>query len=164
MATGDYAIPVRRRARAYSLPDGAIGGLIAGAAMGMLTMLLFWLMGLGFWMPLKLIATLLLRPDAAGSRGFEMMPVLIGMMIHMALSMMFGAVMIWLGRHLPGQVMVRAVVISLLLWAIADFLVLPLVDPTFDRGMPEWIFAVAHLMYGVAFAAYLMACGKRAMS
>ncbi len=162
MAARDYAIPVRRREHGYSLVDGLIGGLIGGALMGMLTMMLFWLMGLGFWMPLKLIATLVMGPDAAASRGFEMMPVLVGMMIHMVLSMMSGAAMVWLGRHLPGQVIVRAIVLSLLLWLVADFIVLPIIDPTFDRGMPEWIFAVAHVMYAVGLAGYMTARGKRA--
>lgn len=162
MATRDYAIRVRRKEHEYDLLDGLIGGMIGGVLIGLLTMMLFWLVGLGFWMPLKLIATLLMGPEAVASRGFEMMPVLVGMVIHMVLSMTFGAVMVWLGRYLPGQVMVRAIALSLLLWVIADFMVLPVIAPTFDRGMPEWIFAVAHVIYAIGLAACLMTRGRRA--
>jgi hypothetical protein len=146
----------------YSPVDGLVGGLIGGILMGMVTMLLFVLLGKGFWLPMKLIATLLLGADAVATPGFAMMPVLVGMLIHMALSMMFGAAMTWLGRYLPGEVLVRAIVLSLVLWAVTDFLVLPLLDQTFDRGMPSWVFAVGHLMYGIGLGGYLLARGRRA--
>ncbi len=51
---------------------------------------------------------------------------------------------------------------SLVLWPIANFIVLPPIDLTFDRGMPEWVFAVAHVMSGAGLGGYLLARGKRA--
>lgn len=89
-------------------------------------------------------------------------PVLVGMLIHMALSMMFGVAMVWLGRHLPVQVVVRAVVLSLVLWAATNFLVLPIVDQTFYDRFPAWSFAIGHLMYGLGLGGYLASQGERA--
>jgi hypothetical protein len=145
----------------YTALDGVVGGLIGGVLMGMTSMVLFWLRDLGFWYPLRLIASLVRWPDAAAERGFEMGPVLVGMMIHMALSMMFGVAMVWLGRRLPGQVVVRAVVLSLVLWAATNFLVLPIIDQTFYDRFPAWIFAIGHLMYGLGLGGYLASQGER---
>jgi uncharacterized membrane protein YagU involved in acid resistance len=114
----------------FTARDGVLGGLIGGILMGMTSMVLFWLRDLGSWYPLRLIATLVRWRNAVTERGFELAPVLVGMMIHMALSMMFGVGMVLVGRHLPGQVVVRAVVLSLILWAVTNYLVLPIIDQT----------------------------------
>jgi hypothetical protein len=160
--TRDYSVTASPRRPVYSLGEGAIGGLVGGVLMGMGTMLLFWVLGQGFWLPMKLIATLLMDASAVDDPGFELGPVLVGMMIHLALSMMFGAAMVWLGRYLPGEALVRAMVMSLVLWLVADFIVMPLIAPTFDRLMPEWIFALSHVLYGAGLGGYLLARGKRA--
>ncbi len=148
--------------RTFNPLDGVMGGLIGGILMGMASMLIFWLRDLGFWYPLRLIATLVRWPDAAAERGFELGPVLVGIIIHMALSMMFGVALTWIGRRLPWQAVLRAVVLSLVLWVITNFIVLPLVDQTFYDQSPAWIFAIGHVMYGLGLGGYLLSQRARA--
>lgn len=84
----------------------------------------------------------------------------VGIIIHMALSMKFGVGLVWIGRGLPRQMDVRAVVLSLALWTVTNFIALPLVDQTFYNRSPTWIFAVGHVMYGIRLGGYLLS--KRA--
>ena len=158
MSTSSYTERVSRNEpeRTFNPLDGIVGGLIGGILMGMVSMLIFWFRDLGFWYPLRLIATLVRWPDAGAARGFELGPVLVGIVIHMALSMMFGVALVWIGRRLPGQVIVRAVVLSLVLWGITNFIALPLVDQTFYDRFPAWIFAIGHMMYGLGLGGYLL--------
>lgn len=163
MSAGNYTsgAVITEPENRYTVLDGIIGGAIGGILMGMASMLLFWLRDLGLWYPLRLIATLVRWPDAAAERGFDLGPVLVGLIIHMALSMMFGVAMVLIGRRLPGQVIIRSVVLSLVLWLATNFIALPLVDQIFYDQFPAWIFGVGHVMYGLGLGGYLMAQGAR---
>ncbi len=111
----------------FSLADGAIGGALAGIAMGMMSMVLFPLLGIGgFWQPLNLIAAVF---DQEWGRiaGFALLPTLLGMMIHMMNSVLLGLLFAWTASHSGGNVILKAMIASLVLWALMDFLVLPIV-------------------------------------
>lgn len=117
MSTQNYAseTAVEESGNKYTAVDGIVAGLIGGVLMGMTSMLLFWLRDLGFWYPLRLIATIIGWPDAAAEQGFEFAPVAVGMAIHMALSMMFGVGIVLIGQRVPGRVILKAVGLSLTL-------------------------------------------------
>ncbi|HGY08755.1 MAG TPA: hypothetical protein ENK37_01685, partial [Oceanithermus profundus] len=73
------------KAQRRSLPENLVLGLIASVPMGMVAMMLALVAGMGFFEPLRLIASALLG-EAALSGVF---PIVLGAMLHM----MTGAVM-----------------------------------------------------------------------
>lgn len=145
----------------YSPADGAIGGLIGGILQGMFTMLLFVLLGIGgFWQPMNLIAALFNQQWGA-IQGFEMLPVLLGMMIHLMFTAMLGAIFAWgLASRVPDNVVLKAVIASLVVWVVADYLVLPIINPIMTRTIPDWLFAAAHVMFALGLGGYLAWRGR----
>jgi len=71
--------------------DGAIAGLIGGAAMILSAALLAGAKGYDIWFQLKAIASLALGPDALAQAGFAAGPVLAGLAIHLAVAALLGA-------------------------------------------------------------------------
>lgn len=157
-ATGTTSTESRH---AYTALDGVVGGLIGGVLMGMTSMLLFWIRDLGFWYPLRLIATLVRWPDAATERGFEMGPVVVGLIIHMMLSVIFGVGIAAIASRVSWPVVALAILLSLVIWVMMDFLLQPVIADTFDDRFPAWIFGVGHLMYGLGLGGYLSARSDR---
>ncbi len=147
--------------RAYSIGDGAIGGLIGGMLMGMVSMVLFPMLELGgFWQPMNLIAALF-NQEWGRIAGFALLPSMIGMMVHLMMSAGLGAVFAWTASRTGGNLVVKAVLASLVVWALMDFLVLPIVNPIMDEVFVEWLFALVHVVYGVGLGGYLMARGRQ---
>ncbi len=149
--------------RTYSLADGVIGGIIGGALMGMVSMVLFPMLGIGgFWQPMNLIAALF-NQEWGLIGGFAPLPSMLGMMVHLMMSAGLGALFAWTaGDAGRGKVVLRAVIVSLVLWAVIDFLLLPLVNPVMTQVFPAWLFALVHVMYGLGLGGYLAARGRRA--
>lgn len=97
--------------------------------------------------------------------GFALVPVLVGMMVHMMLSGGLGAMFAWTSSRMrggTGGLILRAVVASLVVWLVADFLILPLINPIMTRVFPDWLFAVVHVVYGLGPGGYLAVRGRRA--
>ncbi len=73
------------------LVHGALGGLAGGVIMAMIMMTVTAAMGLGLLRPLYLIAATVHQPWAMHSGG-DLAPLLIGVMIHMMNSAIFGII------------------------------------------------------------------------
>lgn len=153
----------RREWRTYSPVDSAIGGVVGGVLMGMVSMVLFPLLGIGgFWQPMNLIAALF-NQEWGRIQGFAMLPSLVGMMVHLINSAVLGALFAWTASRTGGGVVGKAIVASVVLWVLADFVALPIVNPIMTRVLPEWLFALVHLMYGLGLGGYLSARGRRVL-
>jgi len=143
------------------LVHGALGGLAGGVIMAMIMMMVTAAMGMGLLRPLYLIAATVHQPWAMHS-GVDLAPLLIGVMIHMMNSAIFGIIFALLqgavARHSGGGPVSGTLVgmaWGALILVINQTVVLPLVDPAMASatgGMPFW-WAVSHLMYGLVLGA-----------
>src|SRR5262249_30386840 len=115
---------------------GVIAGLIGGIAMAMIMMIVTALLGMGFLAPLYLIAATF-HPAWATAQGLQIAPLLVGLMVHMVNSAIFGVifavVLRWIFRQ-PIGVVVMAV--AGMVWGILIFLVMTYgVLPVLDAAM-----------------------------
>ncbi len=139
---------------------GALAGLTGGAVMAMLSMVLMWLTGGGFWAPLNLIAHTFWR-SAPLNGTFSAAALIIGLAIHMMMAAFFGLVIVLVARHLPG---VRSIVVAvgLLLvgavWPAMQYGLWRAIDPVAARDFTPWVLAIGHLMFGI-LAATIAAIG-----
>lgn len=148
----------------YSSRDGAIGGIAGGVLMGMFSMVAFPLLGIGgFWQPMNLIAAVF-NQEWGTVTGFRMLPVVLGMMIHLMMSAALGALFAWAAARRPGKLLLKAIAAALVIWILSDFLVLPFLDPILTRVFPEWLFALVHVMFGLGLGGYLAWRGRQAVN
>ena len=132
-----------------SLARYALAGLWASVPMGAAAMMLALAVGMGFFDPLRLIASVLLGTAALSGTG----PVGVGLAVHMMTGAVLGAVY---GLAVEPRLNSYYVglVYGVLVW-IAATLVLALFAPIFTERMPHGLFAMAHVVYGLALAALL---------
>src|SRR5579859_6456501 len=140
---------------------GIIGGLVGGIAMAMLMMIVTAVQGMGFLRPLYLIAALF-NQQWAMVQGLDVVPVLIGAMVHMVNSAVFGLMFaLLLGLIARGSRLdvwgwaLAGTVWGVVLFVVNQYAVLPIVDPAMAQGaggvLLWWI--VSHLMFGVVLGA-----------
>lgn len=137
---------------------GALGGMAGGVLMAMLSMLLLWLTGSGFWTPLNLIANTFWR-SAPLNGTFSPAALVIGLAVHMTMAIFFGMLIAFAAMRLPGA---RSVVIAAGLlfvagvWPAMQYGVWRAIDPAAARDFTPWVLAIGHVMFGV-FAAQVAA-------
>ena len=131
---------------------GALAGLVGGAAMASAAGLLAEAYGYDGWFQLKVIASLVLGPSAIGSAGFALIPVLIGLAIHLVVAALLGALFGIVTRRilrLPsdfGMPAVTGLVFGLMLW-LGAYMVLPALAPQL-MGIYAPAFIIQHIVYG----------------
>jgi uncharacterized membrane protein YagU involved in acid resistance len=139
---------------------GAVVGMIGGAAMAMFTMIASaTYLGMGFFTPLYVISSPLLGQQAmmmamkGGVFYFTAGPALLGLVIHMMWSALFGMIfgLIAYLLHLKGATAVVAgLVYGLLVMVFMSFVVLPLVHaPSLGQLMGWLSFSIGHLLFGM---------------
>lgn len=133
-------------------PNAALFGLIAGIVMAMVAMMATAILGMGLWAMPAMIAGLILGPSAT----MDVTPVVIivGLMIHMALSMMFGIVYAAVVNTVTRERVLTGLGLGLLLW-VFNFYVLGLFIPG-ARMMadhePLALAVMTHLIFGGTLA------------
>ncbi len=139
---------------------GAIAGVLGGVMMAMFTMLATaTYLHMGFFTPLYVIASPLAGPQSmmtAMHRGvfyFALGPALLGLVIHMLWSALWGIVfgLIASGLHLRGAAaVIGGMVYGVLVMLVMSFIVAPIVGaPNFFQvlGWPTW--TIGHLLFGM---------------
>ncbi len=133
-------------------PPGVFCGLIGAVSMAVVAMLLALFQG-DPWGPIKLVAATLLGEEALGP-GFQFRPVLVGLVLHLMMSVALGIFFVWLGGYLSvGGAISWGVVFSLSIWVILQFGLLPVVNPWL-AAVPPIPFALAHVAFGVSLGMY----------
>ena len=142
---------------------GAVAGILAGSAMAIFLMLLAMIAGEGFWLPLKKISVTLLGESAIQNSVFELLPVIVGILIHFATAIAFGIVFAFIEeRRQSYSSAVRAgIIYGLNVWIIMHFLVLPVINPVL-AGMPYLLFAILHIIFGGTLGGYVTFLPTRA--
>jgi hypothetical protein len=145
--------------RTTRLPDvvglgGSLAGLGGGLAMAVVGMLFALALGQDVWLEPKRIAAVVYGAAALAHGGFDAQPVLIGTLIHFLTSAIVGAIFGIVTRRwlrLPsdfGTPVLAGLVYGLLVWLVAYFIALPVVDPwLLDSYAPAFI--IQHIVYGV---------------
>lgn len=135
--------------------SGALAGLVGGVMMAIVGAILALAIGDDLWKAPKLIATFVVSPDTAATPGFLAGPVIIGSVIHLTLSALFGVgfgiltTRLWKMPLAYGAPMVFGFVYGLAIWLIAYFIVLPLLNPLIlDIYAPS--FLIQNLTYGIS--------------
>jgi hypothetical protein len=153
---------------------GVIAGLIGGIVMAMIMMIVTAALGMGFLTPVYLIAATFHR-DWAMTQGLSIVPLLVGLMIHMVNASIFGAIFAVLLRSIfQRSIGVVAAAGAGMFWGLLIFLVmtyavLPRLDPAMAHAITNnsalliwWI--VGHLMYGVVLGAVVGATAGSTVS
>lgn len=132
------------------LLQGALGGLLGGVVMAVISMSVSLLQGPGLWMPVKLIGGFVLGLRAINSvGGFDVMPIVSGLAIHMLVSAGLGGLFGLLVVSLPKvTVALYGVVYAIAIWFLALFIVLPVADPLLVHNTNPVFFALSHIAYG----------------
>lgn len=135
---------------------GLLAGLIGGIVMAMFMMMVTALTGMGFLAPLYAIAATFNHAWAM-TKGFDLTPILVGLMLHMVNSAVFGLIFALLvARLLPRALALPAATMAGMVWglillAVNQLIVLPSVDAPMVAATSSifgwWL--VGHLMYGV---------------
>jgi hypothetical protein len=122
--------------------------------MAVWSMAAMWVTGSGFWTPLNLIAHTLYR-SAPLNGTFSAPALIVGLAIHMTVAGAFGTAIALLAQRLPGA---RSVVIAggilfvAVVWPVMQWGVWYKLDEVAAEGLTDWIFAVAHLVFGLTAA------------
>ncbi len=130
---------------------GIIGGIIAGIAMAMVAMVWMALAGQGFFKPMDLIASILLGKGAI-QLGFQIVPEIVGMAIHMMLSAAFGFVFAFAvsrGSWPSGAIIGAALAYGLLLWIVNVVIIDANLIPAGLSLAPTPLVVVVHLVFGL---------------
>lgn len=149
-----YSVGTRAKA-------GLVAGVVAGVAMAMVAMIRAAMLGMGLWLPPKLIAGVFWGVEVLIGGAVV---ILAGLMLHMVISggagMMLGAA---LGDRLSAvTAMLGGLVLAIVMWAVMTWGVLPWANEVMlERQMvaPGWWF-IYHLVFG--FMLFLIAPLARA--
>jgi hypothetical protein len=139
-----------------ALRVGVPAGIAGGAVMAVWSMIAMWITGLGFWTPLNLIAHTFYR-SAPLDGTFSVPALLIGLAVHMTVASIFGTAIVLVAQRLPGRrslVIAAGLLFIAVVWPVMQWGVWYQLDKIAASWFPNWIFAVAHLMFGLTAAGY----------
>lgn len=138
------------------LREGIFGGIAAGIVMAMVAMM-YTLVDRGDLLaPLKQMGALLFPADSGSA-----VSLIAGLMLHMMSAAILGAVFVLLARSISvvagfGPLAIAAMTYIVVEWALAAFLVLPVVDRPLLATFATVGGFVAHAMYGLVLAWWLV--------
>jgi uncharacterized OsmC-like protein len=138
-----------------ALRAGAIGGILGGVMMAVWLMFILWLVGIGFWTLLNLIANTFWRGAPLGDR-FTWQAVVIGLVVHVLMSVLFGTLIAIAAWWLPwprSLIIAGGALFGPALWLVMQYGIWHAADPAAAQVITPWVFAVAHLIFGVLAAA-----------
>jgi hypothetical protein len=129
--------------------------MAAGAVMALFSMAAMWVTRSGFWTPLNLIAHTFYR-SAPLNGTFSAPALVIGLAVHMTVASAFGTAIAVLARRLPRRrslVIAGGILFVAVVWPVMQWGVWYKIDESAAEGFNEWIFAIAHLVFGASVAA-----------
>jgi uncharacterized OsmC-like protein len=137
-----------------SIRSGIVGGILGGVVMAIWLMFILWLTGTGFWTLLNLITNTVWRATPL-SPTFGGPALVIGLAVHVMMSVLFGVLIAAAAWRLPGArslVIAGGALFAAVLWAVMQYGIWRAADPAAARVITPWVFAVAHLIFGMLAA------------
>jgi hypothetical protein len=137
-----------------ALRMGVPVGIAAGAVMAVWLMVAMWVIGAGFWISLNLVAHTFDR-SAPLTDKFNAVALVIGLAVHMTVAIIFGTAIAALVQRLPGQrslVISGGILFAAVVWPVMQYGVWYSIDERAAEGVNDWVFAGAHLIFGMVAA------------
>jgi uncharacterized membrane protein YagU involved in acid resistance len=132
---------------------GAGAGLVAGIVMALVAMMATAIMGKGPFAPPAMIAAIVLGPAAMMTPSVGV--IVIGLVLHMILSMMFGVVFVLIASRIATSTILLGAAYGIVLW-IVNFYGLSFVSSG-ARAMvanePIMLAVLTHLVFGIVLGA-----------
>lgn len=132
---------------------GLLVGLTGGSLMALWAMIALAATGHGFFTPVNLIAHTLWR-GAPLDGGFAPTAFVLGLTIHLTISIAVGTVLAWFvvrGSLDGGIVFFVALVLGVTAWIVQAF-AWPAVDSSASASFTPWVLAVAHVFFALGAA------------
>ena len=128
---------------------GVVAGIIGGMLMAMIMMMATAAGGMGLLAPLRLIAATFYGKEAMSGGG----PLLVGLMIHMMNSMVFGVIFAWIAgdRRATLPALMAGMAFGVAIWAVMILVGLPMLNPIMRErlAMMPVAWFIAHLAFGM---------------
>jgi hypothetical protein len=143
--------------------EGALLGAVGGMAMAMWSMIALAATGAGFFAPVNLIAHSVWH-DAPLDGTFSAGALLLGLVIHMMISMMLGVVIVELAARPSfgwGARVGIAVGVPMAAWA-GQLVIWEVLDSTARAAFTPWVLFVGHLMFGMIAAFWIVMAERSA--
>ena len=137
-----------------ALRMGVPVGIAAGAVMAVWLMVAMWVIGAGFWISLNLVAHTFYRSAPLNDK-FSAVALVIGLAVHMTVAIIFGTAIAALVQRLPGQrslVIAGGILFVAVVWPVMQYGVWYSIDERAAGGVNDWVFAGAHLIFGMVAA------------
>jgi hypothetical protein len=137
-----------------ALRIGVPVGIGAGIVMAVWLMVANWMTGAGLWTPLNLVAHTFYR-SAPLDGTFSAPALVIGLAVHMTVAIIFGVAIAALVQRLPGHrslVIAGGILFVAVVWPVMQYAVWYSIDERAAEGVADWIFAGAHLIFGLVAA------------
>jgi len=140
-------------AMVYPYKAGVIGGAMGGLVMIGIAAIYGLSSGHGLWLPVNLIGATVVRDLQVASldqlSAFNAAALLMGLVLHMVMSIGLGLIFAMLLPTLPGSPVLWALLIGPLLWALASVLILPFLNPVMAEYVDHTSFFGAHVIYSL---------------
>ena len=156
----DESVRTRRvPAEVYPYRTGVVGGLLGGVAMAAVAVATVPMIERSIWFPINLVAATLLRdlqtlpPEALDP--FMPTAFLVGLGIHLFLSVTVGILFALILPTLPGSALVWSLIAGPTLWALVQFIALPLINPIMSELVHPVSFVAAHLLYSLVLGLWV---------
>ena len=137
----------------YPYRAGIVGGAWGGLAMIAVAAIYGISSGKGVWLPVNFIGATLVRDLQIAPleqlAAFRADTLIVGLALHMALSIGLGLIFALLLPTLPGSALFWAIIIGPLLWGLASVLILPLLNPAMAQSVDHLSFFAAHVVYSL---------------
>ena len=138
-----------------TLRSAVIGGVLGGVMMAVWLMFILWLTGIGFWTLLNLITNTFWRAVPLDGK-FSVWSLIIGLVAHVIVALIFGSLIALAAWRLPGSrslIIASGALFGPVIWVVMQYGIWRAVDPAAAQIITPWVFAVAHLIFGVLAAA-----------
>jgi uncharacterized membrane protein YagU involved in acid resistance len=158
--------PVTRAEVPWALTQGAIGGIVAGIVFAAFEMIASAAM-MGpeaFFMPLRMIGAIALGPAALEPTYSLWGAGLAGLVVHIVLAVIYGAVfaLIFGGLRSPAVDIAVGAAFGLALWLINFYVIAPVMFPWFTEANPMVQFIAHTFFFGAVLGWYMWSARHRA--
>ena len=138
------------KARPLNLKAAVWAGIIAGAVFLVMEMVLVATIGGGsLWGPPRMMAAIVMGKDVLPPPAtFALNIVIVAMIVHFALSIIYGFILGWLIRKMSmGRAIGAGVVFGLVIYFINFYGIAPVIFPWFEMAQ-NWITFISHVVFG----------------
>jgi hypothetical protein len=143
----------------YPYSAGVKGGILGGLAMIPIAVVYGLVGGMGIWYPVNLVAAVVIRSwqnaSAVQMAQFHPEGLVLGLLIHLAMSVLLGFLFAVMMPALPKTPIFWAFVVGPVLWGGAIFAGLPLLNPVMAEYIDLPSFAIANIVYSLVLGLWI---------